>query len=115
MPTEQILALLVAERDKLNRAIEALQGPTKRLGRPPNNAVAVAAAVAKPAKRKRRKFSAAQREAAAERMRQRWAAKRKPTATLQPTTKKRTFTAAQRKAQGARRKNEGFLGRKTKG
>jgi hypothetical protein len=32
MPTEQILALLIQERDKLNRAIEALQGPTKRRG-----------------------------------------------------------------------------------
>ncbi len=32
MPTEHILALLIAERDRLNRAIEALQGPTKRLG-----------------------------------------------------------------------------------
>jgi hypothetical protein len=37
MPTEQILTLLIAERDKLNRAIEALQGPTKRRGRPPKN------------------------------------------------------------------------------
>jgi hypothetical protein len=37
MSTEQILALLIAARDKLNRAIEALQGPTKRRGRPPGN------------------------------------------------------------------------------
>jgi hypothetical protein len=35
MPTDQIVALLITERDKLNRAIEALQGPTKRRGRPP--------------------------------------------------------------------------------
>jgi hypothetical protein len=27
MPTEHIIALLVVERDKLNRAIEVLQGP----------------------------------------------------------------------------------------
>src|SRR5436309_14641738 len=32
-----ILALLVAERDRLNRAIEALHGPVKRRGRPPKN------------------------------------------------------------------------------
>src|SRR5437870_5776116 len=32
-----ILALLVSERDRLNRAIEALQGPVKRRGRPPKN------------------------------------------------------------------------------
>jgi hypothetical protein len=43
MPTEQIIALLIAERDKLNRAIEALQGPVKRRGRPPKNAAAAAA------------------------------------------------------------------------
>jgi hypothetical protein len=88
MQTDQIVALLIAERDKLNRAIEALQGPTKRRGRPPKNAVGVVAApaataaplstaAAVPPSRKKRHFSAAQREAAAERMRQRWAAKRK--------------------------------------
>src|SRR6266850_2773822 len=32
MPTEHILSLLIAERDKLSRAIEALQGPAKRRG-----------------------------------------------------------------------------------
>ena len=30
MATDHILALLIAERDKLNRAIDALQGPVKR-------------------------------------------------------------------------------------
>ena len=77
MPIEQILALLIAERDKLNQAIAALQGP-KRRGRPLRNPLTVAAiASPEPTKRKLRKFSAAQREAAAERMRQRWTAKRK--------------------------------------
>ena len=80
MPTDHILALLAAERDKLNKAIEALSGPTKRRGSPPKaeataDAAAVNAAPA-PAKKKRH-FSAAQRAAAAERMRLRWAAKRK--------------------------------------
>jgi len=37
MPAEYIVALLVAERDRLTRAIEALQGPTKPRGRPPNH------------------------------------------------------------------------------
>lgn len=80
MATEQILALLLHERDKLSKAIEALQGPTKRHGRPPKNQPGTAALVGSPAlpKKKRRKFTAAQREAAAERMRQRWAAKRSP-------------------------------------
>jgi hypothetical protein len=74
MPTEHILALLIAERDKLNRAIEVLQGP-KRRGRPPKNPLTAPGPA--PTKKKRRQFSSAQREAAAERMRQRWAAKKK--------------------------------------
>jgi hypothetical protein len=103
MPAEQIIALLIAERDKLSRAIEALQGPTKRRGRPPKNPLAAATSAAAPAPKKHgRRFSAAQRKAASERMRLRWAAKRKaqakPAATPQPTTKKRTMSAAGRKA-----------------
>ncbi len=74
MPTEHIIALLIAERDKLNRAIEALQGSAKRPGRPPKNAADVTTSAAAP-KRKRR--SAAQRKAQAERMKAYWAAKRK--------------------------------------
>jgi hypothetical protein len=90
MATEHILALLIAERDKLTRAIDALQGPIKRLGRPPKKPPMIATSVAAqppnpapaPRKRKKRRFSAAQREAAAERMRQRWAAKKKAEAKL---------------------------------
>ncbi len=82
MATEHILALLTAERDKLNKAIEALSGTIKRRGRPPRNPLAIAAsahvkAAAAPPKKKGRTFTAAQRKAAAERMRQRWAAKKK--------------------------------------
>jgi ribosomal protein L24 len=83
MPTDTILALLVAERDKLNRAIEALGGSfAKRRGRPAKTsraAVPIAAsnlAPAKPAKKKRT-FTAAQRKQQAERMRKFWEAKRK--------------------------------------
>ncbi len=73
MPIEQILALLIAERDRLNAAIEALQGARRR-GRPPKNPLlAVQAAPAK----KRRGMSAANRKAAAARMRAYWAKKRK--------------------------------------
>jgi len=78
MPTENIVALLLAERDRLNRAIEALQGPTKRRGRPPKNVAAASlspAAPAAPAQRKRR--TAAQRKAQAEKMRAYWAQRRK--------------------------------------
>jgi len=85
MQTEQIVALLIAERDRLSRAIEALQGPTKRRGRPPKNPLAVlasastgavpaAASVAGPKKRKRRTPS--QRKAQAERMKAYWKARR---------------------------------------
>jgi hypothetical protein len=59
-------------------------GSAKRRGRPPKNPLAVAAAAAPvkavkaaPIKRKGRTFTAAQKKAAAERMRQRWAAKKK--------------------------------------
>ena len=78
MSTEEIVRLLVAERERIDRAIEALQGP-KRRGRPPKNAVAAADSdsAESPAPRKKRTFSKAQRAAAAERMRKYWAAKRK--------------------------------------
>src|SRR5271166_2001546 len=89
MHTEQIITLLIQERDKLTRAIEALQGPTtlaptKRRGRPPKNPAAIAfptpavpePAVAPAPVRKKRRFSAAQRKAAGDRMRAMWAAKK---------------------------------------
>jgi hypothetical protein len=101
MPTDHILALPIAERDKLNRAIEALNGLTKCRGRPPKNPAAVAAtatiaapvsAAASPAKKKRH-FSAAQRAAAAERMRLRWAKKRRAGAKSKPSKAKKPAEA----------------------
>jgi hypothetical protein len=79
MATDHILALLVAERDKLNRAIEALGTPAKRRGRPPKSASATPQATPAPAKkaRKKRSFSAEQREAQALRMKQYWAKRKK--------------------------------------
>lgn len=80
MPTDHIVALLLAERDRLNRAIEALQGPVKRRGRPPKNALTATSPAssehAQPAKRKRRIFTAAQRKEQADRMKAFWAAKK---------------------------------------
>ncbi len=76
MPTEHIVALLVAERDRLSRAIEALQGPTKRRGRPPKNPVASASLEAAPVK-KRKGRTAAQRKAQAEKMRAYWAQRKR--------------------------------------
>jgi hypothetical protein len=77
MPTEHIVALLIQERDRLNQAIAAMTGGivAERCGRPPKNAIAAVASV-KPTKAKR-SWTAAQKKAAAERMKKRWAAKRK--------------------------------------
>jgi hypothetical protein len=75
MPTDYILALLIAEREKLNRAIEAL-GEPKRRGRPPGSGAKHAETPVKTA-RKKRMFSAAQREAARQRMKAMWAKKKK--------------------------------------
>ena len=86
MPTDHMVSLLIAERDKLNAAIAALSGPTKRLGRPPTKPMASATAAAPapmaptPAERRKRRFSAAQRKQQAERMKAYWAAKKKAAA-----------------------------------
>ena len=68
MPTEHILTLLIAERDRLNRAIEALQGPTTRSGRP---LPAIESNATKP---KKRHVSAAARRKMAAAQKKRWAA-----------------------------------------
>jgi hypothetical protein len=72
MPIDQILLLLISERDKLNRAIEALQGSAKRLGRP-----AASATNPTPQRKGRPPMSAAERKAASERMKKFWEARRK--------------------------------------
>jgi hypothetical protein len=81
MPTDHIIALLLAERDKFNRAIEALQGPVKRRGRPPRNSSAAAsvplAPLSAPPAKKRKGLSGAARKAQSQRMKAYWAAKRK--------------------------------------
>lgn len=86
MPADYIIALLIAERDKLNRAIEALGGIVKRRrGRPPKNAFGDAvAALAPPPRRmghtpakEHHMRSAAARTAQATRMRDYWAKKRR--------------------------------------
>ena len=83
MPTDQIVALLIAERDRLTRAIEALQGPTRRRGRPPKNplamigAAASTAAAAPAGQGRRRPRTAAQKKAQSDRMKKYWAERRK--------------------------------------
>jgi hypothetical protein len=76
MPSDHIIAMLISERDKLSRAIEALQGPVKRRGRPPKDPLTVSAPPA-PAKKGRRTFTAEQRAAQAARMKAFWAKRRK--------------------------------------
>ncbi len=71
MQTEQIVALLIAERDRLNHAIQVLQGHSSAKAASPKPA----SAAAKVQKRKPR--TAAQRKAQSERMRAFWAARRK--------------------------------------
>ena len=73
-----VLQLLIQERDKLNRAIEALGGTIpKRRGRPPGSGKKASERGArKVAVKKRRRMSTVQRKAASERMKKYWAAKR---------------------------------------
>ena len=72
MPIEHILTLLIAERDRLNRAIDALQGPPKRTARPSKNQVpAIESDTTKP---KKRHVSAAARRKMAAAQKKRWAA-----------------------------------------
>lgn len=83
MDTQQILQLLIAERDRLNAAISVLQGGTtsKRRGRPPGsrNGVSAAATAPTPAMKHTRTFTPAQRKKQAQRMKRYWAARKKAT------------------------------------
>jgi hypothetical protein len=85
MPVHDAVALLRAERDKLDRAIQILEGGVKRRGRPPKNSyddptmpdwVKPKSALVAP-KKHGRKFTAAQGKAQATRMKAFWAAKKK--------------------------------------
>jgi hypothetical protein len=73
MSTENIVQLLITERDRLNRAIDALQSATARRGRPPGSGSKAAPG----RKRGRRGMSAAARKAQSARMKAYWAARRK--------------------------------------
>jgi hypothetical protein len=120
MPTDHILSLLIAERDKLNAAITLLQGtPAKRRGRPKKDNTPPAWVTSNgksPATRAEavynRQFSRLTNQGVPEaeakkRARQsadafkERASNATATATA-PARKKRTFSAAQRKEQAAR-------------
>jgi hypothetical protein len=82
MPIEHIVALLIEERNRLNRAIEALEGTAKRRGRPPKNPLAATPATSPVTSGKRRKRrTAAQRKAQAERMKAYWTERKTKTKT----------------------------------
>ena len=74
MQTEQIVALLIAERNRFDAAIQALQGSAKRRGRPPGTKVPVHASAAAVPGKPKRTLSAAGRRAIADAARKRWAA-----------------------------------------
>jgi len=98
MQTEQIVALLIAERNRLDAAIQALQGPAKRRGRPPTASPTSSAPAAAPVARKR-KMSAAGRKAIADASRKRWAAIKAGKTSSAPVVEgKHKLSAAARKA-----------------
>jgi hypothetical protein len=71
MQIEQIVSFLVEERDRLSRAIEALQGPVKRRGRPPGSGRKQLSS--KPPVHHKRTLSAAGRKAIVAAAKKRWA------------------------------------------
>ena len=82
MATEHIISLLIAERDKLNKAIEALGGTAPRAAATPKPVEAPATAPSAPAKKNaaRKQLTSAQKKAHSDRMKAFWAAKRKKSA-----------------------------------
>jgi hypothetical protein len=73
MDSQQIVTALIEQRDRINAAIEVLQGTAKRRGRPLGSKNSVSATP----KKKGRTFTAAQKKAQAARMKKYWAAKKK--------------------------------------
>jgi hypothetical protein len=73
MPIEKILSLLIAERDRLDRAIEALKGDGRhRTGNETAKRVSTRSG--------RKPMTAAQKKAHSDRMRAFWASRRKSSA-----------------------------------
>jgi hypothetical protein len=80
MPTDHILDLLIAEREKLTRAIEVLQGTSRSRTQRKDAMLTADAAPTLNHTRKRKGWTAAQRRAAAERSKAMWAKRRKQSA-----------------------------------
>ena len=77
MATEHILSLLIAERDKLSKAIEALGGSTTSASRPSKSSEPTVSAAPAAKKKGRTPLTAAQKKTQSERMKAFWAARRK--------------------------------------
>jgi hypothetical protein len=71
MTSEQILALLIEERDRVNAALESLRGPAKR--GPARQATQIEAVTTAPVKKKRY-ITASGKRRMAEAQKRRWAA-----------------------------------------
>lgn len=84
MQIEAILSMMISERDKIDRALAALQGTAKRRGRPPKLPVVMVQAVdcREPEDNPVRRYvwSAAQRRAHSLRVKAQWAARRQKAA-----------------------------------
>jgi hypothetical protein len=78
MDIQSILADLKRERDRLNSAIAALEGPEpRRRGRPAGSGASSSAAPASASKRPRRHMSPAARKRISDMMKQRWAERKR--------------------------------------
>ena len=80
MPVDQILSLLIAERDKLTKAIDVLQGTPRTVTQRKSAVPTTDAAPTPNHTRKRPKWTAAQKRAAAERAKAVWVRRRKAAA-----------------------------------
>lgn len=78
--TNEALRILIEERDRINKAIELLQGDSgaapRRRGRPPGSGKAAKKA-AKKRRGGRRQMTEAEKKAVSDRMKKYWAARRK--------------------------------------
>jgi hypothetical protein len=100
MQIDQILALLIAERNRLDAAIQALGSPAKRRGRPPAKKRPAStpeyhapnAPAPETVPGRKRKISAAARKAMADAAKKRWAAIKAGTA-ANPFAKSKRKTA----------------------
>ncbi len=94
MQMKQIVALLVAERNRFDAAIRALQGPSKHAGHPSEKKTPAPVA-------RKRTMSAAGRKAIGDAARRRWAGIKAGKASAPAVKRKRGISTAARKAMAA--------------